>query len=109
MSQFFMASATLSSLLVPVVSPVSYPYNILPTDYAVIVDTSQARTLNLPTPPVKGMMFLIKDGSGGSGANAITVNGNGSTIDDQPDYTVQLSYGFVGVLYNGVQWSVVNQ
>lgn len=94
--------------LVAVTFPQSYPYTIQSTDYAIIVDTSEARTINLPASPQTGVRYFIKDGSGESNSNPITVFGNGNTIDDEPEYIISFTWGFVGVLFNGLQWNVSN-
>lgn len=88
--------------------PVSYPYTILPTDYAIIVDASSSRTINLPASVSSGTRYFIKDGTGQSNSNPITVNGNGHTIDGMADYVISFTYGFVSVLFNGSQWNVSN-
>lgn len=102
------SSITSQGVVVPVTTPVSFPYLALPTDYAIMVNSSAPHTINLPVSPVTGREYVIKDISGNSGANAITVEGNGKTIDGQTSYTIQQNYGFVELIYNGTEWNIIN-
>lgn len=94
--------------IVVVTFPSDYPYQIVSTDYAIIVDTTESRTIELPAAPIQGVRYFVKDGNGLSNSNPITVDGNGNTIDDQPNYIISFTWGFVSVLFNGLQWNVSN-
>ncbi len=109
MSQFSIFGSSSSINNVAVESPDVYPYTVTSNNYAIIVDTTSARTINLPSSPSTGLDNLIKDGSGLSNSNPITIVANPNTIDGQVNYTIQQTYGWVGLLFNGVQWNVVNQ
>lgn len=110
MSQFFIgASSSAFVNKAPVTHPLSYPYQVESTDFYIIVDSSQSRAINLPFFPAIGNRFVIKDGDGESNANPITIDGSGNTIDSFSTYTIQSSYGFVGVLFDGTEWKVINQ
>lgn len=94
--------------VVPVTFPDSYPYQMLPTDRAIIVDTNQARTVSLMPSPLTGYTVSFKDDTGMSGANPITIDGNGNNIDGQTVYMIQFNYGFAGMRYNGIQWNIIS-
>lgn len=97
--------------LANVVFPNSYPYTVapnLPNNSFVVVDTTQSRTVNLPSTPAMGMSYRFKDGNGLSSSNPITIEGNGNTIDEETTYTIAFSWGFVGFIFNGTQWNVSN-
>lgn len=94
--------------VVPVTFPLSYPYQMLQTDRAIIADTTTPVTIILPLNPVSGQTLSIKDNTGLAGSNPITIQGNGKMIDSQADYTIQFNWGFVGLIYNGTQWNVIN-
>ncbi len=94
-----------------VVFPDSYPYVIsssLNNNSFIVVNTNSEATILLPTNPFQGQSFRIKDGNGLSSSNPITIDGNGNNIDDQNIYIIAFSWGFVGVLFNGLQWNVSN-
>jgi hypothetical protein len=109
-SQFFNPSAGTSGGSTVAVTMVATPtYTVQPINYALITSVEEPVTIVLPPTPTKGNRYLFKDGTGTSGSNAITIEGNGNSIDDQTSYTIQNNWGFVSVLFNGAQWNVVNQ
>lgn len=87
-------------------TPGSYPYTAANTDGVVFVDSSVARTINLPTSPATFPIY-IKDGTGNAGINTITISGNGNTIDGASSYLINNSYGAIKVAYNGSSWSIL--
>lgn len=108
MSQFSIFGST-SNNVSAITNPLIYPYTVTSSDSAIIVDTTSSRIVNLPINPLVGMNILIKDGSGLSNSNPITVSSGVKTIDSQIDYTIQQTYGYVGLLFNGIEWNVINQ
>lgn len=96
-------------VLASVTHPDQYPYNISASDAYIIVNSSTDTTINLPSIPQTGMRFVVKDGSGNSGSNPIVVDGNGNTVDSQESYIISNNYDFVGVLFDGFEWKVINQ
>lgn len=90
-----------------VTTPGAYPYNALKSDYVIIVDTSTARTINLPAVPVNTPVYIIKDNTGTAGANNITVSGNGNNIDGAASATISTNYGVLRIVWNGTQWNVI--
>lgn len=76
------------------------------------VDTSGAArevTLPLASAVVAGRIYAIKDATGDSEANALTISANGSdTIDGAASQVVQSDFGTVFVIGNGVDaWYIV--
>lgn len=82
------------------------PYDVLATDMNLLVDTTSARTINLPASPALGDAYRIKDSTGTAGANNITIQGNGKNIEGSPSNTISTNFGKVAVVYNGTQWVI---
>lgn len=89
-----------------VVSPGAYPYTASAQDAYISVNTSSAKTVNLPSSPVSGQTHIIADITGLAFTNNITVSGNGKTIDGSASYTINFNYGCVKFIYNGTEWNV---
>jgi hypothetical protein len=70
-----------------------------------LVDTSSARTLNLPSPANNAYLF-IKDTTGGAASNNITVHRFASESIDgtASDKTLNLNRGFWGYVSDGTNW-----
>lgn len=85
------------------------PIVVGPTDYVLVIDKTPGgpTSVNLPT-PTENRTIVVKDGKGDAVTNNITINGNGSTIDDSGSYVINQNYGAVEITFNGDQWSVVN-
>ena len=88
-------------------SPGAYPYTVLKSDEVVLVDTSAARTINLPASPQTGITFRIKDSVGTASSFNITVTPAAGNIDGAGSYVININYGSVDVVYNGTSWSIV--
>jgi hypothetical protein len=76
------------------------PYDVLEGHYAIMVDTSSARTVNLPPNPLNGDVYVVKDSTGNASSNTITVNGNGRNINGGADHTISTNYGFASFVYD---------
>lgn len=83
--------------------------NVLTTDAIIGVSSTAApRTMTMPnTGLVTGQRWTIKDESGGAGANAITINGNGINVDAAGTYPINVNYGAVDIYYNGTQFYII--
>lgn len=85
---------------------------IAPSDTFVLllVDTSSARTITLPlaNSVASGRIYIIKDISGNSISNNITISPQASDlIDSQPSYTHSSDLGAFWVIGNGVDsWNI---
>lgn len=81
-------------------------YTALATDYMLCVDTATTPvTITLPT-GILGTVYIIKDCSGDANTNQITINGTGQLVDGS-SATINVSYGSVQLIFNGVEWSIV--
>ena len=88
--------------------PGAYPYTILSNDNIIAVDTSAARTINLPAAPTTGNLYVIKDVTGGAGTNNITVSGNGNNIDGSATFIMNVAYEGAEFIYGASQWAVLS-
>jgi len=82
----------------------SSPYTVLIADMNLMVDTTAARTINLPTSPVSGDSYRIKDSTGTAATNNITVQGNSNNIEGSASNIINTNFGRILVVYNGTQW-----
>ena len=62
-------------------------------------------TITLPV-GVVGKVYVIKDSVGDAGTNPITVVTTGSTIDGEANYVIDIDWGCIGLIYNGIEWNV---
>ena len=88
-------------------APGAYPYTVLTTDYVVGVDTSSARTINLPASPRTGQTFRIKDITGSANANNITITPAAGNIDGAATFVINIDRGSVDITYSGTEWVVL--
>lgn len=90
--------------------PGSYPYTALVTDRLIAVNTSSARTINLPAcaDARDSAEIIVKDATGSAGTNNITIDAAGSeTIDGALTRVINTNYGSVRLLCDGVSnWLV---
>lgn len=85
-------------------TPGAYPYTITTGDYSISVDTSAARTINLPATPAAGDQYEVIDDVGSAAANNITVQGNGHNIRGAASATLNTNWIHATFRYNGSQW-----
>lgn len=79
------------------------PYTILSTDYYISCDTSGgAITLNFPNAPTANRQWVVKDRTGNSGTNNITVTTPGGvvTFDGSTSYLINTAYQAINMLAN---------
>lgn len=85
------------------------PYTVLSTDYYLGVDTSGGTvTIRLPNAPSIGRIFVVKDKTGTSATNAITITtvGGAVNIDGSTSYTINTNYEAINILFNGTSYEV---
>jgi hypothetical protein len=84
------------------------PYIALPADYdlAVTANAVIPASIVLPASPV-GTVFIVKDAAGVANINPITVSAIASTIDGSASATIDVPYGSITFIYNGIEWNVV--
>lgn len=92
-------------------APGAYPYTVVTGDAqkVLVIDSSAARTLNLPA-ATNAMFFMVKDGGGAAQTNNISIVPDGTdTIDgSNSTYLVDANYASVGLVSDGVsKWFVV--
>jgi hypothetical protein len=76
-----------------------------------VTDTSAARTITLPSAATagSGACFTVKDESGGSATNNITVARAGSdTIEGSTSKVISANYGWIRLMSTGSAWVVVS-
>ncbi len=90
-------------------TPGAYPYAVLTTDYVVYVDTSAARTIQLPNAPTSGQIFIIKDTTGTANTFniSLTTVGGVVTIDGSTTYTISSNWASVQVVFNGTSYRII--
>ena len=90
-------------------APGAYPYDVLVTDYIVLVDSSVARTIRLPNAPTTGQVFVIKDNVGSQAANntTLTTVGGAVTIDGAVSVTIATNWTSLSVVFNGTSYRVI--
>jgi hypothetical protein len=84
------------------------PYIALPTDYnlAVTANAVIPASVILPASPL-GTVYIVKDAAGVANINPITVSAIASTIDGSASATIDVPYGSITFIYNGIEWNVV--
>jgi hypothetical protein len=91
----------------PVTAVSSSPLTLTAADTRAIllVDTSAARTINLPT-PASGLRFTMKDKTGQAGTNAITLARAGSEKIEgvAANYTLEANWGKWTIVSDGTDW-----
>lgn len=91
--------------------PASYPYTVTTGDSetVLIIDTTSARTINLPA-AVNAMYVILKDGDGSAQTNNITVAPDGTDLIDgsNSDYIIDYNNASVGLISDGVsKWYII--
>lgn len=82
---------------------------VLALDELVVVrKTSGAATaVTLPSSPVTGRIYIIKDGKGDAATNNITISPASGTIDASANVVLATAYGSLDFVYDGTQWSII--
>ena len=74
------------------------------------IDTSAARTITLPSIAAvsSGRIYILKDATGQSNTNAITITPNGSdTVDTASSATIDSNFGSRQLVSDGVSnWNI---
>jgi chitinase len=61
-------------------------------------------TVTLPASPTPNQVVTLKDSAGNSSDDAITISGNGNSIDGVATLLLNYNYSFAELTYTGVQW-----
>jgi hypothetical protein len=86
-------------------------YTIARTDDLIIVNkaTGSATSVSMPSAPLLGDTFTIKDGKGDANTNNITVAGNGHNIDGAASFVLNTAFSSLSVTYDGSLWRVLSK
>jgi len=84
------------------------PYAVLPTDYFLSVNTTIPITVQLPNAPATGRIFTVKDATGNSQVNNISVTtvGGTVTIDGTTTYLIGTNYESIQLIFNGTSYEI---
>jgi hypothetical protein len=70
--------------------------------------TAGSVTVTLPTTPVEGQEYVIKDRDGSAtGSTPITIDGNGNNIDGNSEIVLKRKYGSFTLVYSGTEWNII--
>lgn len=86
------------------------PYTAVPADEVIFVNVvSGPATINLPTPSGAGRSIYIKDYSGTSLLNPITIKGApGKLINGVSFAMLNGGYSHIQVVYDGANWMTIS-
>lgn len=91
--------------LLPGISTKTGNYTVLITDKFLRCDaTTGAFVITLPAAPSSGQTLIVKKID--STANAISIAGNGKTIDGLASYTISAQWNSITLTYNGTTWDI---
>jgi hypothetical protein len=96
-------AGSLADVPVTLIDEAEYSPNADEYFLGVIYDGATAITLPAGT---LGKVYIIKDSVGSASTNPITVTATGSTIDGETSYIINLDWGSIGLIYNGIEWNV---
>lgn len=82
------------------------------SDHLILVDVTTGGapiTAQLVNDPIPGQEYVFKDSTGAAATHNITVSGtvSGKNIDGATTSVINVNYGSLTLIYNGVQWNVV--
>lgn len=105
-------SGVTSSIQTQLDSKFSYSVQALSSDITLAVettyllDTSANRTLTLPA-PVNNAYIIVKDATGDSNENVITISAGAALIDGQATYVISSAYENVKLVSDGTNWFLI--
>lgn len=80
-------------------------YIVLATDDLILVNHTAIVDITLPATPEEHKKYTVKDKSGSASTNAITVKGNGNTIDGMSTLIINSNFGSIDFIYDGSDWN----
>jgi hypothetical protein len=95
-----------STKLQVISQPSSFPYNIGNEDVVEVQTHAGTVVVNLPSSPLPGTNYYIKDFAGVASTNPISI-ATTQLVDTQNPYQITNNFGCVRVVFNGVTWSVI--
>lgn len=100
------STSGVSSNIFAAISGATTTLNVLDSNYYVGAQ-SGVSTVNMPATPVLGQVHVIKDADGVAGASAITISGNGFTIDGQSTKVINSNYQSETLLFAQNEWKLI--
>lgn len=91
------------------INALSSPYDVLPGDYYISVDTSGAPvTVRFPNGPTANQTWVVKDRTGNAAASNITITSPGGAIqfDGVGTFPMANNYESIQILSNGLSYEV---
>jgi hypothetical protein len=76
------------------------PYSVQQGDFHIACDTTGSVTVALPTSPVDGESYEVKDATGGAAVNPITVDGGVINIDNATTQAIAAAWGAMRLRYS---------
>lgn len=95
-----------STRLKTISGPTVSPYNATNEDVINVQTHAGTFIVNLPTSPLPGTNFFIKDFAGVAALNPINITTT-QLVDGSNPYQIANNFGCVYVVFNGVTWSVI--
>lgn len=93
--------------LVPTTIVSATPFTATLDDYFVAINVATAASVVLPISPA-GTVFIIKDASGNSASNPITISDiAGALIDGFATALINAPYAALHLVFNGTEWNIV--
>lgn len=86
--------------------PSTSPYNIANEDVVEVQSHAGTFTVNLPSSPLPGTNFFIKDAGGVAATNPINV-ATAQLVDTQNPYQITNNFGAIRVVFTGTTWTVI--
>ncbi len=97
-----------NSALLSYTNVTTTPYVVLASDEYLSIDTSTAKTIQLPNTTSTGRVIIIKDRTGTASLNNISVTTVGGvvTVDTVTTYTITNDFGAINLIFNGTNYEV---
>lgn len=95
--------------LEPVRIATTTPDTVLATDSIVSYQLAAPGPIAVALPAgITGTVYYLKDGTGDSATNPITITPNGAeTIDDAATAIINTNYGALTLAYTGAKWEII--
>jgi hypothetical protein len=89
-------------------SPGASPYTPSIEDVVEVPNHAGVFTINLPSSPLVGTTYFIKDFAGVASSNNINV-ATTQLVDGLNPYVINNNFGCISVVFNGTTWSVLTK
>ena len=83
------------------------PASFTATDVVAVMNVASASAITLPA-GITDRVYIVADGSGAAETNNITVSTSaGQLINGATSYVIKENFGFLFLVFDGVQWNVI--